>query len=125
MPRSAPGMRLIMTKSVQSTTHISDGRATGSGLRHLRATAKQIMGRNKLPVLVSSWKIQTQEPGDSTDQQQQRKQSITPFKHLHLTTFPKSASILAEPEQPVYGKNVYFRHGKWRATRLALRSRRP
>ncbi len=78
-----------MTKSIQSTAHIRDGRATGSGLRHPRVTAKQIMGRNQLPVLVCSWKIQTQEPGDSTDQQKQRKKQAMPSKHLTLPPFLK------------------------------------
>src|SRR6266542_192980 len=100
MPRSVPG---IMTKNVESTAHISDGRGVESSLR-VGGDITQIMGRNKLLVLVSSWKIQTQEPGDSTDQQHQRQQSITPFKHLHLTTFPKSELILAGRERTVYGK---------------------
>ncbi|HYU72537.1 MAG TPA: hypothetical protein VEL31_07640 [Ktedonobacteraceae bacterium] len=85
MPRSVLG---IMTKTVESTADISDGRVIEPNLR-VGSDITQVMGRNQLLVLVSSWKIQTQEPGNTTDQQKRRKKQVMPSKHLTLPPFLK------------------------------------
>ncbi len=102
-------MRLILAQNVERMTHISDRCAIG--IIGDITTNTQIMGRNRLSAL-SLWKIEAENPGNAADQEQQRKKDVTPFKHLHPTTFQKSELILAGRERTVYGKNVYFRHGK-------------